>query len=138
MSGKRLKVYASRQPSTDELNLSTFDGERLTPTLNRAEAFRLACDIIELFQFPAAPAAAPAPAQAEGWQAIGVQDIAAIAWTCIKECKDHQPPPVMCVKHQLEAEELFAATPESKKLELPAISDGVQVGQVAGNRKDHL
>ncbi len=66
MSGKRLKVYASRQPSTDELNLSTFEGERLTPTLNRAEAFRLACDIIELFQFPAAPAAAPAPPDQDG------------------------------------------------------------------------
>ena len=33
-----------------------------------------------------------------------VQDIAAVAWRCIKECKAHQPPPVMCLKHQLEAE----------------------------------
>lgn len=37
-----------------------------------------------------------------------VQDIARIAWTCVKECKDHEHPPVMCVKHQLEAEELLA------------------------------
>lgn len=33
-----------------------------------------------------------------------VQEIAAIAWTCLKECAEHYPPPVMCVKHQLEAE----------------------------------
>ncbi len=38
-----------------------------------------------------------------------VQDIAQIAWTCIRECKDHQPPPVLCVKHQLEAEALAAS-----------------------------
>jgi hypothetical protein len=36
------------------------------------------------------------------------QTIAQIAWTCIKECRDHQPQPVLCVKHQLEAEALLA------------------------------
>lgn len=36
-----------------------------------------------------------------------VQDIAAVAWRCIRQCKDHQPPPVLCLKHQLEAEDLL-------------------------------
>lgn len=40
-----------------------------------------------------------------------VQDVAAVAWECIKECKDHQLPPVMCLKHQLEAERLLGGGP---------------------------
>lgn len=34
---------------------------------------------------------------------VDVQVIAAIAWRCIRECKDYEGPPVMCPAHQEEA-----------------------------------
>lgn len=34
---------------------------------------------------------------------VDVQAIAAIAWRCIRECKDYEGPPVMCPAHQEEA-----------------------------------
>jgi hypothetical protein len=42
------------------------------------------------------------------------QGIAAVAWRCVKECKDYMPPagaPVMCPKHEAEAAALLAAHP---------------------------
>jgi hypothetical protein len=42
-------------------------------------------------------------------QCVDVQGIAAIAWRCIKQCKDHEGPPVMCPAHQEEAEALVGA-----------------------------
>ena len=52
---------------------------------------------------PPAPAV-PSPADPQPTSGSLAQEVAAIAWACVKECKDHQPPPVLCVKHQLEAE----------------------------------
>jgi hypothetical protein len=47
------------------------------------------------------------------------QDVASIAWTCVKQCADHQPPPVLCVKHQIEAAALLlgvvGTTPVNKR-----------------------
>lgn len=37
------------------------------------------------------------------------QEIARIAWTCIKECRDHDLPLVMCVKHQLQAQDVLTS-----------------------------
>jgi hypothetical protein len=41
---------------------------------------------------------------------VDVQKIAAIAWRCIKECKDYEGPPVMCPAHQQEAKAVVAAS----------------------------
>lgn len=37
------------------------------------------------------------------------QTIGQIAWTCVKRCKEHSGPPVMCLTHQLEAEDVIKA-----------------------------
>jgi hypothetical protein len=43
---------------------------------------------------------------------VDVQAIAEIAWTCIKECKGYEHPPVMCPGHQQEAQALVGAVAE--------------------------
>lgn len=37
---------------------------------------------------------------------VDVQAIAAVAWECVKRCKDYQPPPVMCPAHQEQAKRI--------------------------------
>lgn len=47
--------------------------------------------------------------QRTGERAVDVQGIAAIAWRCIRECKDYEGPPVMCPAHQEEAKALIGS-----------------------------
>ncbi len=55
MTGTRRPIYAQRNTTTDTMTLSGFDGPTYA-TLTRDDAYRLASDIIDLFQFPAASA----------------------------------------------------------------------------------
>ena len=101
---------------------SNYESNEMQIPFTRVES-RTLSDPGELPQQATSPSAETVPEKA----LAGVQDIAAIAWRCIKQCRQHEMPPVMCVTHQLEAENLLTALQQSHGDQLRTLADAMRL-----------
>jgi hypothetical protein len=128
--GKRV---ADPQPSVDwgqpnaGLAMSVAATPMLTPKTRDAEVIRLVrellhveavtgADYVDFGKFMLAASAVLLDGQEVG-SMTDVQAIAAVAWECVKTCKNYYGPPVMCPGHQAQAKHIAAVSPAPESRE---------------------